>query len=73
MNITIYKVFVRFLSFVVISASSLFNSLDIRTSMLGINNSDKNKSSSTISTIVKYETIIQYNSKIPSGIKRVKV
>lgn len=73
MNITIIKMLVRFLSLLVVSASSLLNSVSINTSIVGINNSDKNKSSSPISTIIKYETVINYNSKIPSGIKKIKV
>lgn len=72
MNITIFKVVARFLSFVILSTSSLLHSVNLDTRIIGVNNGDKNMTSSANTAVVSYDTIVKYNSKIPSGITKVK-
>lgn len=71
MNITFLKIIVRYASLLIVSVSSLFGTVRIEKETIGINNADMIKSSSIVNTIVEYETITTYNSKIPSGITNV--
>lgn len=73
MNVVLIQSVIKTLSFLIISVSSLFNSYEIKQESIGINNADKNKSSSIINTIIDYDTEIIYNSKIPSGVTNVLV
>jgi len=71
MNITFFKIILRYASLLIVSISSLFGTIKIEKETIGINNADMIKSSSIVNTIVEYETITTYNSKVPSGIVNV--
>lgn len=73
MNIVFVSNVVKALSFLIISFNSIFNIYQIKEESIGINNADKNKSSSIVNTVINYDTEIIYNSKIPSGITNVLV
>ena len=71
MDITLFKVFIRFLGLTVVSASSFFNTFSISSSVVGIYNLDENMSSSVIDTVYKYDVVVEENPKIPKGIEKV--
>lgn len=71
MHIAIFKTLMTSLSFLLISVSSLFNLYDADKVMIGVNNADKTKSSTIVNTVISYNTIYEYNSKIPTGIVNV--
>ena len=71
MDITIFKVFIRFLGLTVVSASSFLHSFSISSSVVGIYNLDENMSSSVIDTVYKYDVVVEENPKIPKGIEKV--
>lgn len=71
MNIAMLQSIGRFFCLVVVSVSSLFSTSKVESNVIGINNADKLKSSSVVNTVIKFDTIYNYNSKIPSGIEKV--
>lgn len=73
MNVILIRSIIEAISFVIISVGSMFGSYEIKEQTIGINNADKNKSSSVINTVIEYKTDIIYNKKIPSGITNVIV
>ncbi|MCI8779010.1 MAG: hypothetical protein HFI87_07680 [Bacilli bacterium] len=71
MNIYLIQVIGNFVNFLVVTVLSLFgvlNSVDTE-----IKNSDVTKNSYVENQTINYETIYQYNSKIPSNISKVLV
>ncbi len=71
MNIYLIQVIGNFVNFLVVTVLSLFgvlNSVDTE-----IKNSDVTKNSYVENQTIAYETIYQYNSKIPSNISKVLV
>ena len=71
MHIAIFKTLLTNLSFLLVSISSIFNLYDANSVMVGVNNADKSKSSTIVNTVVSYNTIYKYNSKVPTGIVNV--
>lgn len=71
MNITFFKLIIRYAGLLIVSTSSLLGTVKIEKATIGINNADMVKSSSIVNTIIDYNTITTYNSKIPSGITNV--
>ena len=51
----------------------IYNVFNISEQNITVNNYDKDKGSKIISTVVKYDTIIKYNSKIPINNQKVLV
>lgn len=71
MNITFFKLVLRYASLLIVSVSSFFGTVKMEKQRIGINNADIIKSSSIVNTLVEYETITTYNPKVPSGIVNV--
>lgn len=71
MQITFFNILLRYVCLAFVSISSLFGTVKIEKEQIGINNADMMKSSSIVNTIIKYDTITTYNSKIPSGIVNI--
>lgn len=66
MNIGLLHLCIRWLGMMCLSLFTLFSgSTNIRT--ISINNTSINKTTKVVSTVVKYNTINKYNSKLPSG------
>lgn len=71
MHITFFKLILRYVGLLIVSASSLFGTVKIEKATIGINNADIVKSSSIVNTVIDYDTVTTYNAKIPSGIINV--
>lgn len=73
MNIAIIQSISRFFCLATVAIASLFNTDKVESNVIGINNSDKLKSSTVVNTVIKFDTIYNYNSKIPSGVQNTIV
>lgn len=71
MHVIIIETVIKFVCFLVMSLNSLFNTYQVQKENIGINNIDKIKSSSIVNTIQKYDTVVKYNSQVPSGVTNV--
>lgn len=71
MNITFFEVIIKFVSLLVISASTSLGFVKVEKEAIGVNNADMAKSSSVVNSVVSYNTITKYSEKIPSGIVNI--
>lgn len=73
MNVILIRSVIKTMGIVIISLNSIFGGYEIKEQTIGINNAEKNKSASVLNKIVKYNTKIIYNKKIPSGNTKILV
>lgn len=73
MNIYLLQLLGKITSLFFITIASFFSVFDISNEFITVNNSDASKSSKVVNTIVEYDTILKYSSKIPINNQRVVV
>ncbi len=73
MSIYLLQLISKLFSLLVMSIASIFGTFDLSKEIINVNNYDKDKGSKIVSTIVQYDTVIKYNSKVPAENKRVLV
>ena len=67
MNVYLLELIGKWISFTAISVASFFGSFNYVYNTSKIDNINLNIESNVVSKVLKYETIKQYNNKIPSG------
>lgn len=73
MNIHLLQLAGKIISLLVMSIASIFGTFNLSKESINVSNYDKDKASKIVNTVVKYDTIVKYNSKIPSSYTRVLV
>jgi len=73
MNIYLLQMIGRVISLLFMSFVSIFGIFDSSNNFINVENSSKDKGSKVVNTVVEYETITKYNSKIPVNNTRVLV
>ena len=73
MNIYLLQLLSKILSILFISVANFFNIFDISKEEITVNNLESSKSSKVVNTVVEYETIYTYNSKIPINNQKVLI
>lgn len=71
MNFGLLDLAGKWISLLVVSTMSLFNTGIYNEKQIDINNNNTTKDISVVSTITEYKTITKYNSKLPSNISKV--
>ena len=71
MKLTIFNAIVRYVTLFFVSLTSLFNSAGIETSLISVNNSNKEKNLDVINSVIEYDTITTYSYNVPTGITHV--
>ena len=73
MNIYLVQLISKIFSILFMSIATFFNMFDLSKEVITVNNSDASKGSKVVNTIVEYDTIIKYNSKLPINNERILV
>lgn len=73
MNIYLLQLVGKAISLFVMSIASIFGTFDLSESVINVTNVDKDKGSKVVSTVVEYNTITKYNTKLPSNVKNILV
>lgn len=71
MELTIFNAITRYVTLFIVSLASIFNSINLETSLISVNNSDKEKNLDVINKIIDYETITRYSYNVPTGVTHV--
>lgn len=71
MKLTIFNAIVRYVTLFFVSLTSMFNSAGIETSLISVNNSNKEKNLDVINSVIEYDTITTYSYNVPTGITHV--
>lgn len=71
MNIYLVQLLSKIFSILFISIANFFNIVDISKESITVNNIDSSKGSTVVNTIVEYDTILKYSSKLPINNQRV--
>lgn len=73
MNIYLLQLLGKIISLLFVTVASFFNMFDISKEFITVNNSDASKSSKVVNTIVEYDTILKYSSKLPINNQKVLI
>lgn len=65
MNIYLLQLVGKWISLFVVSIASFCGSVNLKEEAIDINNTNKNKNLSVVNTLVKYDTITNYTSRLP--------
>ncbi len=73
MNIYLLQLVSKWLSIIIVMATSVNGNVVTTTSTYSIDNASKNMNVNIVSKIVEYNTVVKYNYKLPSNTKNVMV
>jgi len=71
MNIYLLQLLGKIISLLFMTMASIFNMFDISKGFITVNNSDASKGSKVVNTIVEYDTILKYSSKLPINNQKI--
>lgn len=71
MNIYLLQVVGKWISLIAVSLLSWFGNVDFDETIKGIDNANKNKNVNVVNHVIKYDTKIIYNSKLPVNTKKI--
>ena len=73
MNIYLVQLISKVISVLFVSVATFFNMFDFSKEIITVNNSDTSKGSEVVNTVVEYDTILKYSSKMPINNQRTLV
>lgn len=73
MNIYLVQLISKVISVLFVSVATFFNMFDMSKEIITVNNSDASKGSEVVNTVVEYDTILKYSSKMPINNQRTLV
>ena len=73
MNIYLLQLLGKIISLLFMTMTSFFNMFDMSNQHITISNSDASKSAKVVNTVVEYDTILKYSSKLPINNQKILV